>query len=175
MSDIMQGRHGEPVSDEIFRAAFRALASGVVVVTCWVDDRPWGMTINSCCSVSTSPCRVLISLQRRTRTCMAIEQASSFGLNLLASDQKRVAESAAVAGQPKFLDSYCAPRERDRPPLVRSSIWCLECTVDRTFGVGDHVLIVGGVGAVTGLRSQGAEAEPLLYFNRTYRLIGRQL
>jgi flavin reductase (DIM6/NTAB) family NADH-FMN oxidoreductase RutF len=160
------------VSVERMRAAFRSLASGVVIVTCWVDGRPWGLTVNSCCSVSIEPPRVLVSLQRRTRSRVAIEASGLFGLAILAADQKDVAELAALAGKPKFLDEFCDPREGNRPPAVRSAIAQLDCAVYRTIPVDDHVLLVADVKAVIGTRDR--EPEPLIYFNRSYRLIGGQ-
>ena len=39
-----------PVAE--FAEAMSALASGVVLVTCWVGDRPWGMTVTAFASVS---------------------------------------------------------------------------------------------------------------------------
>jgi flavin reductase (DIM6/NTAB) family NADH-FMN oxidoreductase RutF/2-polyprenyl-6-methoxyphenol hydroxylase-like FAD-dependent oxidoreductase len=160
------------VSDDRMRAAFRSLASGVVVVTCWVDGRPWGLTLNSCCSVSTRPPRLLVSLQRHTRSCAAIEAAGKFGVAILGAGQREVAELAAVAGVPKFIDAFCDAREGDRPPSVNSAIWQLECDVHRTFEVGDHLLVVGDVVAAHDAGDPDQEPEPLLYFNRKFRLIG---
>jgi flavin reductase (DIM6/NTAB) family NADH-FMN oxidoreductase RutF len=176
MSELPDGRSaGAPVSEDLFRETFRDLAAGVVVVTSWVDGRPWGMTINSCCSISTAPARVLISVQRGTRTQVAIDADGSFGLNLLAADQKEVAESAAVAGGPKFIDEFCAPRRGEEPPAIKDSMWFLQCAAERVFEVGDHRLIIGRVAIATRTRPHGEGHEPLLYFNRTYRLIGQQL
>lgn len=176
----MKARQGSgegqaPVSEDRFRETFRDLAAGVVVVTSWVDDRPWGMTINSCCSISTAPPRVLISVQRGTRTQASIDADGAFGLNLLAADQKDVAESAAIAGGPKFIDLFCGPRRGEEPPAIRGSLWFLECGTEHAFDVGDHQLIVGRVAHATRTRPHGEGHEPLLYFNRTYRLIGQQL
>ncbi len=164
------------VPPEMLRAAFRTLVSGVVVVTCWVDDRPWGMTISSCTSLSADPSRLLVSLQRQTRTYAAIVAGGRFGIDILGADQKAVAEAAATAGRPKFLDEFCFPRGGEGSPAIRSAIWHLECEVHRTFDVGDHTLVVGNVLAGTHAGSGDQPTpEPLLYFNREYRLIGRQL
>ena len=39
-----------PVAE--FAEAMSALASGVVLVTCWLDGRPWGLTVTAFASVS---------------------------------------------------------------------------------------------------------------------------
>ena len=53
-------RESTPISD--FADAMSTLASGVVLVTGWVGDRPWGMTVTSFASVSAEPPTVLVSL-----------------------------------------------------------------------------------------------------------------
>lgn len=35
-----------------FRTAMSQLAAGVVMVTCHVGDKPWGLTVSACCSIS---------------------------------------------------------------------------------------------------------------------------
>ena len=52
----------ESASTAEFVDAMSALASGVVLVTCWVGDRPWGMTVTAFASVSADPPTVLVSL-----------------------------------------------------------------------------------------------------------------
>ena len=49
---------------EGFRAAMSRLAAGVVMVTCHVDDKPWGLTVSACCSVSMDPPLLPVSLGR---------------------------------------------------------------------------------------------------------------
>ena len=45
-----------------FADAMSTLASGVVLVTCRLADRPWGMTVTAFASVSAYPPTVLVSL-----------------------------------------------------------------------------------------------------------------
>lgn len=169
------GSLGE-VSPELMRSAFRHLVSGVVVVTCWVDDRPWGLTINSCSSISVEPSRVVVSLQTHTRTCEAVLAEQGFGLAMLGAHQREVAELAATPGQPKFIDDFCEPREEHRAPVIRHAIWHLQCDIHRLVEVGDHCLIIADVTALAaaghGDEESHDEPQPLLYFNRKYRLIG---
>ena len=51
-------------------------------------------------------------------------------------------------------------------------MWQLECDVYRAFEVGDHLLVVGDVVGASNADEPDREPEPLLYFNRKYRLIG---
>ena len=52
----------EPASTAEFMDAMSALASGVVLVTCWVGDRPWGMTVTAFGSASADPPTVMVAL-----------------------------------------------------------------------------------------------------------------
>jgi flavin reductase ActVB len=165
------------VSADRFRDALRGLAAGVVVVTSWHEGRPWGMTVSSCCSVSPSPPRVLVSLHRETRSRSTICDEGTFGLCVLHSRQKQVAEHAARTGAPKFLDPFCEPAAGAAgAPVIRGGLAHLDCVVERTVDVGDHTLVIGNVrdARVTG-ESAAAGLAPLLYFDRAYRHVGERL
>jgi len=165
-------RADDLVSVDQMKAAFRTLASGVVVVTCWVDNRAWGLTVNSCCSLSIEPSRVLLSLQRHTRSRYAIETNGAFGLCILGERQQEVARLAALPGTPKFIDEYCDAHSGMRVPIVRNSLWHLECVLYRTIDLDDHVVIVGDVSSAVQPDQTRARDQPLLYFDGAYRLLG---
>src|SRR6185436_935371 len=74
--------------DEAFKAAMRVLAAGVVMVTTWHDDRPWGLTISACCSVAVDPPEILISLRSTTVSCRSILRRDRFGVSILSGRQK---------------------------------------------------------------------------------------
>src|SRR6185312_9953022 len=95
-----------------FADAMSTLASGVVLVTCRVAERPWGMTVTAFASVSASPPTVLVSLCSRTAGARAIESTGSFGISILAAGQEDVAEHGSASGTAKFLDALVEPRDR---------------------------------------------------------------
>ena len=66
-----------------FRDAMGQLATGVVMVTCYVDGRPWGLTVSACCSVSVSPPLLLVSLSKQTASAQAIADDGRFGVSIL--------------------------------------------------------------------------------------------
>ena len=160
------------VDPDRFRAAFRRLAGGVVVVTCWHEGRPWGLTVSSCSAVTATPPRVLVSLQRNTCSYAAILDQGGFGLCLLHSEQKEVAEHAARTGAPKFLDDFCEPRRPDEAPVIRGSAAHLDCLLHRNFELGDHALLIGDIReAALPEDPQG----PLVYFDRAYHRVGEPI
>lgn len=159
------------------RPAMRALASGLVVVTAWVDDRPWGMTVTACCSLTADPPRVLVSLRSDTLIARTVLEQDTFGVNVLARNQQDVARAGSTPGAAKYLDDYCAPEAAAgvgarHAPSVVGALATLQCTVHRQVEVGDHSVFIGDVHDCCTPHEVG---EPLLYFDRSYRQIGEEL
>lgn len=158
-----------------FRHAMRLLAGGVVVVTTRVDERPWGLTVSACCSLTAAPPRVLVSLDSRTASWAAIRREGEFGVALLASDQIDVARACSAAGQPKFIEAFATePGGASGAPVVRDALVHLDCRLESTYAVGDHQLVVGRVREAVS-PADPAIAEPLVYFERRFRGIGTPL
>jgi flavin reductase ActVB len=160
-----------PVS-ESFRETMRALASGVVLVTTYVDDRPWGVTVTSCCSLSVEPPRILVSLMRNTASCQAIEANGVFGVDLLGDAHKHIAQFGAARGASKFLDpAALGPEESSLTPMVQGSLSHVDCELEELFDGGDHAIIVGRVVEIVTTHGRSS-ASPLLYFDGGFHHIG---
>ena len=106
-------------SNADFRAALATFATGVTIVTSRdPSGLPVGITANSFASVSLAPPLVLWSLARGAGSMPAFEQGSHYAINILASDQHRLAERFATkaidrfvfvkAGRLGFFDSFDA-------------------------------------------------------------------
>lgn len=158
------------VDAEAFKAAMRVLASGVVMVTARRDEQLYGLTISACCSISASPPRVLISLAQTASCLPAVLDTRRFGLSILRAGQKPLAELGAVPGGPKEVDAFSESRD-GTVTMIAGALAHLECSVDQTFTISDHVLVIGNVEhAVTA--DELEEPGPLLYFNRTFHRLG---
>lgn len=169
-------RRAAAVDPDSFRAAMRLLAAGVVMVTARVESRVWGLTISSCCSISATPPQVLISLATNASCLPAILETRRFGLSILRAHQRPLAELGAVPGARKHVDAFCEQHGAEPSARIAGALCHLDCRVEQTFEVADHVLVIGTVEAIT----RGADAEddlagPLLYFNRTFHALGRPL
>ncbi|HEX6699807.1 MAG TPA: flavin reductase family protein, partial [Gaiellaceae bacterium] len=148
-----------------FALAMSALASGVVLVTCRVGGRPWGLTVTAFASVSADPPTVLVSLGSETASARAIAATGAFGVSILSRDQVHVAEHGAAPGAPKFLDSLVEPRDRgSASPAIAEALAHLDCQVIDAVDAADHTVFFAQVHAVRGGRS----GEPLLYNRRSY-------
>jgi flavin reductase ActVB len=150
---------------EDFREAMRRLASSVVMVTTWLDERPWGMTVSACCSVSMSPPTLLVSLGRHTASAGAIVANQSFGVSILGEAQQHVARFGARPGAPKFVSQYCEPVSGCSSPMVAGTIAHVDCALVRQVEVADHVLLIGEVARVV---VDSGEERPLVFYARDF-------
>ena len=112
-----------------FRTAMSQLAAGVVMVTCHVGGKPWGLTVSACCSVSMSPPLLLVSLGSATTSAKAIQDSGEFGVSLLGQSLIDVARFGSAPGQPKFVDGYCNEgRDISRSPVVAGALAHVDCS-----------------------------------------------
>ncbi len=140
-----------------FAEAMSALASGVVLVTCRVGGRPWGLTVTAFTSVSADPPLVLVSLRSSTASTGAIKASRRFGVSILADDQEAVARHGSTPGAPKFVDDLAVP----------GALAHLDCELHEAIDVADHTLLLGRV-VSTRVTDEGA---PLVYHRRAYRTV----
>lgn len=163
------------VDAEAFKAAMRVLAAGVVMVTARRDEQLYGLTISACCSISASPPRVLISLAETASCLPAVLETKRFGLSILRAGQRPLAELGAVPGGPKEVDAFSESHD-GKVTMIAGALAHLDCSVYRTFHVGDHVLVIGDVEHAVSVPPDALEEPgPLLYFNRTFHSLGQAL
>ena len=154
-----------PIAD--FADAMSALAGGVVLVTSWVGDRPWGMTVTTFASVTVNPPTVLVSLGSATMTARAIAATGRFGVSVLAAEQLDVARLGSRPGAAKFLDPYVDRDAESDSPVVTGALAHLDCALSDTVHVVDHVIVFGHVRSA---HASGCRA-PLLYHRRDYQAL----
>jgi flavin reductase (DIM6/NTAB) family NADH-FMN oxidoreductase RutF len=144
------------------KEAMARLASGVVLVTNWVEGRPWGVTVSSCTSLSMHPPLILVCIAEGAVSARAIMEQQSFGVGILTAEQIEIANRGAAPGQPKFIDELVSEESAMGSPAIRRALANIHCELYNAVNVGDHVVFIGEVREV-GL---GAERAPLVYFDR---------
>lgn len=148
-------------------------ATGVTVLTVHVGDTVRGMTANAFCSLSLHPPLILVCIQNGVSMHPFLEVAESFGVNILASDQKPLSElfakhgehTAPMGGAPYRLGSLGAP-------LLDGALGWVECRVEERYAGGDHMIVIGRVEAMA---TERPDAEPLLFYSGKYRTLGETL
>jgi flavin reductase (DIM6/NTAB) family NADH-FMN oxidoreductase RutF len=159
-------RESAPSSD--FVDAMSALPSGVALVTSWVGDRPWGMTVTSFASVSAEPPTILVSLGTETTSARAITATGGFGVSILAEEQLAVARRGSEPGAAKFLEPFVDPSDGSSDsPVVAGALAHLDCRLSEAVQIADHTILFGRVHAAPASRS----GTPLVYHRRAYRTL----
>ncbi len=142
-----------------FRSALGMFATGVTIITTRAaDGSPIGLTANSFNSVSLEPPLVLWSLSRAAASLAAFCDGTHYAINVLAADQKDLAERFAVKGGERWRGVECL-QGAGGAPLIAGSAATFECFNRSRYEEGDHVIFVGEVERCT----QREGATPLLF------------
>ncbi|MFG2140024.1 flavin reductase family protein [Streptomyces sp. NPDC048650] len=156
-----------PADGAAMRDTLASFCTGVAVVAALrPDGRPAGMAVQSFASVSLDPPLVCFCPAQTSTTWPEISAAGRFAVSLLAADQQALCRQFAVTGGDKFAGVDWRPG-RNGAPLLTAALATVECDLVDTLPGGDHVIALG---RVTALAPAGRvrDADPLLYFRRTY-------
>lgn len=140
--------------------------TGVAIVSAFDgEDRPWGMTCTSLCSVTLAPPTLLVCLRNGSPTLRALLANGTFSVNLLAHHARPTAALFASGAADRFdRVAWRRPDSVGGPHLYRAAHAIADCRVDQHSLVGDHVMVLG---EVAGTDQESASA-PLLYGRRDY-------
>ena len=120
-------------------------ATGVTVVTARTPSGELvGLTANSFNSVSLNPPLVLWSLAQAAGSMPALAQGSHYAINILAADQKDLAERFASKLQDRWADVGFSDGVSGAP-LLHGTAASFECFNRSRYEEGDHVIFVGEV------------------------------
>jgi flavin reductase (DIM6/NTAB) family NADH-FMN oxidoreductase RutF len=127
-----------------FRTVMRRLAGGVSIVTAGRDGDITGMTVTSLTSLSASPPRLLVSINRQASSFALIERYRLFGINILGADQQQLADrfsNGKLKGKQRFEGIAWSNGKRGIP-LLANSIATIECQVEEIIERYSHGIIV---------------------------------
>ena len=128
-----------------FRRALGMFATGVTIVTARdATGVRVGLTANSFNSVSLAPPLVLWSLSQRAASMPAFAAGSHYAINILAADQRALAERFAS----KVPDRFAGVAFREGSagaPILEGAAAVFECFNRSRYEEGDHVIFVGEV------------------------------
>ncbi|VWX58958.1 Flavin reductase [Burkholderiales bacterium 8X] len=128
-----------------FRKALGMFATGVTIVTARAANGSLvGLTANSFNSVSLDPPLVLWSLARGAASMVALSTGSHYAINILAADQKALAERFATKDVDRWSD-VAFDQGIGGAPLLKGAAATFECFNRSRYDEGDHVIFVGEV------------------------------
>jgi len=142
MADIKQSN---TALHQRLRSAFGSYVAGVTIVTARTDGgEPVGFTANSFTSVSLDPALLLICIGKNLSSYQVFSTIGSFAVNILGSDQKRLAHRFARFKGNRFEDVKWQYSERNSPLLDDSCAW-FDCSVFNRVDAGDHDVLIGQI------------------------------
>lgn len=162
--------HDLTVETAAFKDSMRHLAGAVSVITVGRGNDRSGFTATSVSSLAVDPPSIIVSLNRESSSWAVLQRHGSFCVNVLAHDQRHIADNFAGRGGIKGVERY---RDADWHELatgtlaLTNALTVLDCELDDAIERHSHSILIGRVRAVT-LRK---EAEPLLYWHGAYRHI----
>jgi flavin reductase (DIM6/NTAB) family NADH-FMN oxidoreductase RutF len=152
------------VTSAEFRRACGHFATGVTIASVLdAQGTPHGLTVSSFTSVSLDPPLILICLGHRVSAIDAFRASAHFGINVLAEDQRDLAERFARKAQDRF-DGLKWRRGKTGVPILAGVLAAIECAVRQRFTAGDHDVFVGEM-----VGAHVAAGAPLIHLAGRYR------
>lgn len=163
-------RDAEAEEQHRLRAMLGRFATGVSVVSARHGPLLSGMTANAIASISVDPPLMMASINRGSETHDAIIGSHSFSINVLAADQRALAECFAQRTTAIKLTRFCDAAWHEAEtgsPILEGALAYFDCRIVERIDAGTHTIFVGEI-AAAGYRE---DAEPLLWFGSQFRSI----
>jgi len=152
------------VQNEEFKKAVGCFPTGVAVITTSNADKLWGFTANSFASVSLDPPLISFCLNKESASFTAFDNATTFAISVLSSDQSEISKHFAQKRMDKFANIDYKIGNFSKSPLITGAKCFLECKKYDQFECGDHYIFVGKVMST----NINEEKSPIVYFAKTY-------
>ncbi len=147
-----------------FRHALGMFATGVTIVTARdAGGQRVGLTANSFNSVSLTPPLVLWSLSHQAASVLAFSSGSHYAINVLAADQRALAERFAARQGDRF-EGVALREGSSGAPIIEGAAAVFECFNRSRYEEGDHIIFVGEVERC----ERRAGASPLIFHGGRY-------
>jgi flavin reductase (DIM6/NTAB) family NADH-FMN oxidoreductase RutF len=153
-----------PVSTDTFKAAMRRFATGVTIVTTRTGETIHGFTVNAFASVTADPPTVLVCVNKTARAHPIIAESGAFCVNILALEQRAVAETFTTAEPHERFTTIAHRAGPSGSPILDNVLAYVDCRVDQEITSGTHTIFIGRV-----LESGERAGAPLGYYDRSYR------
>lgn len=150
------------IDSDSFRRVMRALAGTVTVISTENEGGLYGFTATAVCSICAEPPTLMIAVNRTARTHAHITRKSAFAVNIMAEDQKDVADLFGRKADDVF-DSVPHRISENGVPVIREAAATIECRIDQVLDVGTHSLFFGRIE-----RAEASGKAPLIYYDGQY-------
>ena len=159
---------------EALRWIMRQVPSPVSVVTASDGkDQIRGITIGSFTSASLRPPLLSFNISRDAGIYDLLTRADRFALHVLHEGQAHLSDRFATPDMPGDEQFRAVDYEVDAhgTPVLAGVMTVLLCTRHAVYDAGDHSIVLG---LVTDIRKTDTDSRPLVYFDRSYRRVGKE-
>lgn len=157
-----------PIDAKMFWRALGVRASAVAVVTAQGPDGPSGFLALSATHLCADPPMLMVSIDKRTGTLAAVEQARHFAVNYLPSGEEAMADMFGgrtdVRGADRFAPGHWGTLTTGAP-VLDDAIGALDCVLEDTIERFNTIIVIG---RLVDFSARG-DGEPLLFFRGGYR------
>lgn len=141
----------------------RHYPAGVTVVTSLHEGEPRGITVSAFAGVSLDPPNVLVCVNRDARSYLYIASSRIFCVNVLAGDQRILAERFSGGVRDRQFDGISHHAAATGAPVLDGTIAYFDCEVENEHHAGSHSIFIGRVVACDAVGGM-----PLAYFDGAY-------
>lgn len=155
------------------KLAMRGFAQSVVIVsTVGEDGVRHAMAATAVTPLSMDPPSMLICINRSVSSHPVLESGAHFALNILHKEQLDVARACGGAekGEARFASGNWQADEQGVPYLADAQA-AIICHQRQRISYGSHDIFIGDVQSVL----LADHADPLVYFDGAYRMVGEIL
>lgn len=131
------------------------------------EGEPRGVTVSAFASVSLDPPLVLICINREARSYLYISTSKVFCVNILAGDQRALAERFAGKLREHQFDGVEYDVDVTGAAVLRGTVAHLDCEVAQEHHAGSHSIFIGRV-----LSARSRSGSPLGYYNGDFHDFG---
>lgn len=153
-----------------FKSAMRHFPTGVSVVTSLREGEPRGVTVNAFASVSADPPLVLICINREARSYLYISTSKIFCVNLLAGDQRHLAERFSGRLRENQFEGVEHTTDATGAAVLAGAVAHFDCEVVEEHHAGSHSIFIGRV-----VSCGSRPGSPLGYYNGIFHDFGIQI
>jgi flavin reductase (DIM6/NTAB) family NADH-FMN oxidoreductase RutF len=138
-------------------------ATGVTVVTAYLDGDIYGMTANAVTSLSLNPPLILVAVDKTAAMHESLTASGCFAVNILTDEQEHLSRRFAMRGRKEVDDLKWIKAASGAPVLADALAW-VDCRLAEILPGGDHSIFLGEI-----LAGEARDGSPLLYFGGKYR------
>ena len=128
-----------------FIQALRGIASTVSIISCKVNLDKQAMTATSVASLSLEPPSMLVCVNKESSIHKIMKQGSSFCINVLNRDQKKIAEICSIKGKEEQRFDLGNWEEIEGVPFNKDSQSNIFCICEKLINHNTHTLFIGRV------------------------------